>query len=249
MKNSTKILSATLVVAVVSTFGYVFLEKKAPFEATSAPAPVAVQKAVADQQEKTDPNQPLITVPESEYPIIGSHGSFWVYTNLGELYQNADIVAEINVVDQETVPIDIGDVSTCSQVSVVQVYKGDSVPSTLLVTEVGGVQDLSKLPKLDKPGSGQEPKNPQGMIEDTLEGSPVMKPGNSYVVFLTKNPNPKWGYNIVGSVQGKLKIDSKTKKIVNTVAPAYVTQDMFFLQRQFNGKDMIVAENLIKQAK
>ena len=250
MKIQLKIMSAALVVTLAATYGYTEWKKQetvADATKTESVMPVVNQTPGESKEENLED---LLTIPDNKYPIVGSHGVFWRFANIDELYENAEIVAEIQVLDQETVPVDVGAVSTRSQVEIKQVFKGEGVPQTLTVTEVGGVMDLSKLPKMDKPGSGLEPQNAQGFVETALESSPVMKSGNSYYVFLVQNPNSKWGYNIVGSVQGKLKIDHATKRIANTVEISLLKDDeTFFLQKQFAGKDKGEFELAMKKSK
>lgn len=248
MKIQLKVMSAALAVAVVATCGYVVWNKQ---ETASGPVNSESIKQETTQTtvvSKEDNLRDLLTIPDNKYPIVENHGTFWRFANIDELYQNAEIVAEIQVLDQETIPADVGAVSTRSKVAVQQVFKGQAVPSTLTITEVGGVLDQSKLPKMDKPGAGMEPKNAPKIVETALEGSPVMKSGNTYLVFLLQNPNSKWGYNIVGSVQGKLKIDNETKKFANTVDVNKLQEgETFFLQKQFAGKDKGEFERVIKK--
>lgn len=248
MKIQLKVLSAALAVAVVATSGYVVWNQQKTVSGPVNSESIKQEIKQTTVLSKQDTAHDLLTIPDNKYPIVENHGIFWRFANVDELYQNAEIVAEIQVLDQETVPVDVGSVSTRSKVAVKQIFKGQSVPSTLTITEVGGVLDQSKLPKMDKPGAGMEPKNAPTIVETALEGSPVMKSGNTYFVFLVQNPNSKWGYNIVGSVQGKLKLDNETKKLANTVDPKKLQEDeTFFLQKQFAGKDKGEFERAIKK--
>ncbi|MGZ4135004.1 MAG: hypothetical protein ACXVPC_07570, partial [Tumebacillaceae bacterium] len=239
MNSVTKTILASLVCSMCFVGCGVTQESQAPQSSTQTSTPAQksiVQQATASLPEsnvkKSESNSPV----EGTYPIVSSHGMFIQVGSLAELYQKADIIAEIQVVDQDIVPIDdLGLVSTRSTVDVKKTFKGDSALTSLRITESGGLVDLSKLPKLDKPGKGHEPANP-GIVDTAVEGSPVMKKGQTYLVFISKNSNPKWGYNIVGAVQGKLKIDGASGKVINTIDPAYANENMYFLQKQFVGK-------------
>jgi hypothetical protein len=196
-------------------------------------------------EKQNDQNSPV----EGTYPIISSHGMFIQYSTLTDVIKTAILIAEVKVIDQDIVSIDdAADVATRSNVEVIKTFKGDPTLTSLRITESGGLVDLSKLPKVDKPGKGHEPAN-LGIVDTALEGSPVMKKNQTYIVFVKQNPNPKWGYNIVGSVQGKLKIDGVSGKVLNTVDPHYVGEETFFLQKQFEGKDKSQVTNLIQSFK
>ncbi|PWK06244.1 hypothetical protein [Tumebacillus permanentifrigoris] len=242
MKRITKGLISAMVGA-IGLAGYAML-KPAQIPETS------VEKEVSVAQTSTDASTTETTstsdVIEGTYPIIGTHGMIESMSSAEEIFKYAEIIAEVKVLDQETIPVAIGEVSTRSSVNVIKTLKGDAAITSMQITEFGGLLDLSTIPNMDKPGDGKQHQPNTGIVESAFEGSPVMKKNQLYLVFLRKNPNPKWGYNIIGAVQGKLKIDGQTKKIINTVDSKYADEEIFFMQRQFAGKDKDEMEATVK---
>ncbi|PWK07882.1 hypothetical protein [Tumebacillus permanentifrigoris] len=192
-----------------------------------------------------------VAIDETTDPAVVTHASYEkLYSSVVELYQNSDLVAEVKVQDQETI---LGDtaasVQTLSHVLVKQVYKGDVNLKTVPITESGGISDFSKLKGNEVRSSGHE--KPAGIEEVTREGSPVIKPGYSYIVFLKDTKDPKWGFTITGSVQGKIRFDEGTGQILATVQNEIrnETGDLFFLQNEFAGKDKNSLVDEIKKTK
>ena len=178
-------------------------------------------------------------VKETDYPIVAGHASMAVYSNLEELRDNAVLIAEVKIKDQKTVYLSENppSVETWSEVDIKEVYKGDSNLKKTTITEFGGVIDMSKS-KGNEMRSDGAPIKSEPFIEDAVEGSPVMKKGNSYVVFL-KEGYEKGTYTIVGTVQGKIRIDDASNKGVVTIEPEHFAKhmDLFWFQRKFAGKD------------
>lgn len=187
---------------------------------------------------------------ETDYPIAEASGVFYkLFSDLKDLYQDSQIVAEVVVKDQKIVPVSDTSVSTLSEVTVSKVFKGDQNITSLVISEFGGPVDLSTVREKykDKPGDGKVMGNP-GIVEQALEGSPPMKTGNTYIVFVKKN-DQTGNYHITGSIQGKVKIDMSKNKAVTTVDEHHLEEKTFFLQKQFAGKDkndIIQAINSIK---
>ena len=184
---------------------------------------------------------------ETNYPIMYSSASFAkTYDNLEELYKEAVIVAEVKVKEQR-INQDDSSAQTYSDVIITKLYKGEKNIKELTIVEIGGPLDLSKIPQLDKPGKGEEPYQGR-IVEDTLEGSPTMKKGNKYVVFLRKNTDSNL-YTILGSVQGKIKIENN-EELVSTVQSEYIENgNLFFLQKKYAGKDKLKLEEDINKVK
>ncbi|HBI03649.1 MAG TPA: hypothetical protein DDY49_06435 [Paenibacillaceae bacterium] len=184
---------------------------------------------------------------ETNYPIMYSSASFAkTYDNLEGMYKEAVIVAEVNVQEQR-VKQDDSSAQTHSDVIITKLYKGEKNIKELTIAEIGGPLDLSKTSQLDKPGKGKEPYQGR-IVEDTLEGSPTIKKGNKYIVFLRKNIDSNL-YTILGSVQGKIKIESN-EKLVSTVQSEYIENgNLFFLQKKYAGKDKVKLEEDINNVK
>ncbi|PWK12829.1 hypothetical protein [Tumebacillus permanentifrigoris] len=171
---------------------------------------------------------------ETSLPTTESSASIGkLYHNDKEMFKEADIVALVKVNEQEVVSHSDSLVTTKSQVSIEQAFKGKG-PSGLLISELGGPVDFSKIPDIGKSSDGK-PKQ-TGVMETTIEGSTVMKKGHSYFVFLKQNPDAQWGYNILGSVQGKFRYDDEKNMAVTTVAESHFKEELFFLQKEHAGK-------------
>ncbi|ASS74809.1 hypothetical protein CIG75_07335 [Tumebacillus algifaecis] len=186
-------------------------------------------------------------VKESEYPITVGNASMQTYDTLESMYNRAVIVAEIKVQNQETIYTSENppSVLTCSNAVIKQIFKGDKSLKTVKISETGGVVDMSKS-KGNEMRSDGKPLKSEPFVESTIEGSPVMKKGNTYLVFL-KESAPGDPYTIVGSVQGKIRIDDVSNKGVVTIDPERFAKqmDLFWLQRKFAGKDTVeIAQTL-----
>jgi len=190
---------------------------------------------------KTGDNSVYVYSPESEYEIKSTAASFNKnYASLKELYKEADLVAKVKVENhrfQEKEDL----VYTISQLQLLKVYKGDSRIKSVQVYEMGGQVDTSKM-NLPEKDFDQEKKNTAShIVESALEGSPTMRSGNQYLVFLKKYPGQDY-YNIVGSVQGKIKMD-KNNQFVGTVTEERIKKDeLFFLQKNYSGKNIVQLE-------
>jgi hypothetical protein len=203
----------------------------------------------------------IIYSKETDLPVVSSEGLFVTkFNNLETMYSAADIVAEIKVNDQNVTPLQEWNVYTTSNVEVIKTYKGDSTIKNLLIAETGGPVDMTgfKEKYKNKPGAEIQKDNPT-IVESTLEGVPVMKKGNSYLVFLQKSlqiegtevPDTlKNGYYTVkGSIQGKIKLDKGINKAVATVNPEKINEDIHFFQKMFAGKDIATLDNEIQKLK
>ncbi|HBI04394.1 MAG TPA: hypothetical protein DDY49_10260 [Paenibacillaceae bacterium] len=186
--------------------------------------------------------------PESEYDVNYSAASFSKnYDSIEELYQEADLVARVKVTNHNFQQ-EGGLVHTVSNAQLLKVYKGDSRLKTVKVYEVGGQVDPAKLNLPEKEFDQGNKTTSQKIVEDTLEGSPTMRSGNHYVVFLKKYPGQDF-YNVVGSVQGKIKMD-KNNQLVGTVKEERVKKDeLFFLQKDYSGKNADQLEKQINKLK
>lgn len=176
--------------------------------------------------------------PESQYPVFPSSASFHkLYNNGKELYKEADLVAKVEVKNHRFEQQG-SLVSTYTDVQLLKVYKGDSKLQMVKVCEFGGLLNTQELNLPQKEGEppAENGSGKQGMVESTLEGSPTMRSGNQYIVFLKKDPDQGF-YTIVGSVQGKIKIDDKKNLVLGTVKEDRVKKDdLYFLQKKYVGK-------------
>jgi hypothetical protein len=192
---------------------------------------------------KSAGNAAYVYSPESEYDVNYSAASFSKsYASVEELYKEADLVARVKVTNHNFQQ-EGGLVHTVSQVQLLKVYKGDASLKTVKVYEMGGQVDPTKLNLPEKEFDQGQERAAQKIVEDTLEGSPTMRSGNHYILFLKKFPGQDF-YNVVGSVQGKIKMD-QNNQLVGTVKEDRVKKDdLFFLQKNYSGKN---AEQLEKQ--
>lgn len=186
--------------------------------------------------------------PESEYEVNYSAASFREnYDSVEELFEAADLVARVKV-KNHNFQQEGGLIHTASNVQLLKVYKGDSAIKTVNVYEMGGQVDPAKLNLPEKEFDQGNKNTSQKIVEDTLEGSPTMRSGNHYIVFLKKFPGKDF-YNVVGSVQGKIKMD-KNNQLVGTVKEDRVKKDeLFFLQKNYSGKNADQLEKRIDKIK
>ncbi|MFD2169671.1 hypothetical protein [Tumebacillus lipolyticus] len=182
----------------------------------------------------------VVYEPENTYPVVSNHGSMQTYPDMKSVLNRAELVAAIQIKEQETIQQSQSSVGTRSKAMIQEVFKGDESlkNTTILISEDGGIMDPSKV-------TGNEtridPKNPpaetKGMVEIALDGSTVMKQNQRYFVFLRKSGNEENGYNVVGVVQGKIKI-GEADRLVATVDPKEMKEQSvkFWIQSQFAGK-------------
>lgn len=178
-------------------------------------------------------------VKESDHPIAFGSGSMQTYGSLQSLNENSVLVAEVKIIDQDTVYISQNppSVETWSEAEIKQVFKGTESRETVTIIEFGGVIDQSKSTGNEMRSDGA-PRKTEAIIESALEGSPVMKMGNTYIVFLKRSGTDK--YSITGSIQGKIRISDTTNKGVVTIDPEVFAEhmnDLFWFQRKFAGKE------------
>lgn len=189
--------------------------------------------------------------PESSYSIYSSSASFSkMYSSTEDLYKDADLVAKVEVKNHRFEQ-NGSMVSTYSDVQLLKVYKGDFALKMVKVYEIGGLLNTAQLnlPQKDGEPVTQNGSAKQEVVENTLEGSPTMRSGNHYIVFLKKNSGQEF-YNIVGSVQGKIKIDEKKNVAVGTVKEERVNKDnLYFIQKKYAGKNANDLEMDIKSMK
>jgi len=201
----------------------------------------------------------IIYSKETDLPLVASDGLFkTLYSDLKQMYSVAYIVAEIKVSDQNVLQTGESHSDTISNVEVINMYKGDKNLTNLLIAESGGPVDMTGFYEKykDKPGDNVKRENPP-IVESTVEGVPVMKKGNSYIVFLNKVPQAeavgapetlKNGYYIVvGSIQGKIKLDKSINKAVATVIPEVINEEKHFFQKLFAGKDINTLKSEIEK--
>jgi len=246
MKNRVKILLLLIAIVVISIYSYKNITQSREGNITktsySSGKKIALSTDIKDnlnKKELAETDYSSSFSSETQLPMVNSEGYLLItYNNVLELYVNAEIVALVKVKNENVFFTSDTSVATTSTADVKQIYKGDMEIKELKITEVGGPIDLSKLPKVDKPGDGKVVN--QGLVEETFEGSVVMKNNNTYLVFLKKCSDSSYGYNVLGSVQGKIKIEEETKKALITVSKENFdeTQSLFFLQKQFGGNNI-----------
>lgn len=188
-------------------------------------------------------NQKFLYSSDSDYRIVSGVVMFTeTFTDVEGLAENAAIIAEAEVISQESNPnYERLDVYTVSELRLAKVYKGDvEEDDTVSVLETGGEFDEREAAKYfsGKPGFdlNDDLGNPDpGIVTIGIEGSIPMKEGNKYFVFLTEDDDDV--YNIVGSVQGKIKINDE-ETLVSQVSSEVIKHgnDLFFLQENYAGE-------------
>lgn len=183
---------------------------------------------------------------DSDYRIVSGEVMFAeTFTDVEGLAENADIIAEAEVISQKSNPnYERLDVYTVSELRLTRVYKGDvEIGDTVSVLETGGEFDEREASRYTSGKPGSELKDDlgePGIITIGIEGSIPMKEGNKYFVFLTENRDDV--YNIVGSVQGKIKINDE-KTLVSQVSSEVIKHgnkhsNLFFLQENYSGENI-----------
>lgn len=182
--------------------------------------------------------------PESPYPVVKTTGCVaQMFPSVKGLYDEADLVAKVEVKEHQFQQKGIT-VHTLSHVTVSKLFKGDPKVHQMTISEFGGLVDTSKEAVIR---FGYKETKIKGLIEDTLEGSPTMRKGNQYIVFLKKDPDQDF-YTIVGNIQGKIKIDAKSNVGVATVDEERIMADeMFILQKYYTGKKIDELETEIEK--
>ncbi|AWX58790.1 MULTISPECIES: hypothetical protein [Brevibacillus] len=197
--------------------------------------------------------QSFLYSSDTDYKIVSGEVSFReTFHSVKGLAENADIIAETEVISQKNNPnYERLDVYTVSELRLTKVYKGDvEIDDTVSVLETGGEFDEREVAKYfsGKPGSqsGNDDLGDPGIIAVGIAGSIPMKQGNTYFVFLTEDDDDV--YNIVGSVQGKIKINSENS-LVSQVSPETIDQhgDLYFLQESYSGQNISELRNEVEQ--
>lgn len=199
-------------------------------------------------------------VAENTYQTVNNQGNINLYPDFKALFEKADLVAEVQIQDQDTLQVSDSSVETRSKAKVKEVWKGDRSFKEIAITEYGGIRDLSSMTGNEKRSDpNNQPKENKGFVEVTLEGSTVMKPIQKYIVFLYKINTVRPGtpvdglqdFTPVGVVQGKIKVDEKDM-LVSTVDPKVVDQEKetYDLIRNFAGKNKkALTDELLKLGK
>ncbi|MGK5512281.1 hypothetical protein ACSNN5_29815 [Brevibacillus formosus] len=192
-------------------------------------------------------NQNFLYSSDSDYRIVSGEAMFTeTFTNVEGLAKNADIIAEAEVISQENnANYERLDVYTVSELKLTKVYKGDvEIDDTVSVLETGGEFDEREAAKYfaGKPGAKlvNDDNGEPRMTSVGIEGSIPMKEGNKYFVFLTEDKDDV--YNIVGSVQGKIKINDE-ETLVSQVSLEVIEHgnkhnNLFFLQENYSGENI-----------
>ncbi|NTU21563.1 hypothetical protein HPY28_14665 [Brevibacillus sp. HB1.2] len=200
--------------------------------------------------------QSFLYSSDSDYRIVSGEAMFTeTFTDVEGLAENADIIAEAEVISQENNPnYERLDVYTVSELRVTKVYKGDvEIDDTVSVLETGGEFDEREAAKYfaGKPGSKlvNDDNGEPRMTSVGIEGSIPMKEGNKYFVFLTEDKDDV--YNIVGSVQGKIKINDE-ETLVSQVSLEVIEHgnkhnNLFFLQENYSGENISELRNEVEQ--
>ncbi|TCP58280.1 hypothetical protein EV586_102734 [Tumebacillus sp. BK434] len=192
----------------------------------------------------------IVYEPENTYPIVNNHGNMMTYPDLKTMYEKADLVAVVQVNDQTTIKLGETSVGTRSNAVLKEIYKGEGSArgTSIVISEDGGIFDPSQVKGNEtRIDPNHPPTEIKGLVEIALDGSTVMKSNQQYFVFLRKSGNPENGYNVVGVVQGKIKI-SEGEQLVATVDPKEFKEHpaKFILQSQFAGKSK---QELVKKVK
>ncbi|OUQ85192.1 hypothetical protein B5G50_28250 [Brevibacillus brevis] len=196
--------------------------------------------------------QSFLYSSDTDYRIVSGEAMFTeTFTGVKGLAENADIIAEAEVISQKNNPnYERLDVYTVSELRLTKVYKGDvKIDDTVSVLETGGEFDEREVTKYFSGKRGFELNDNLGdprIITVGIAGSIPMKEGNTYFVFLTEDDDDI--YNIVGSVQGKIKINSENT-LVSQVSPETIDQhgDLYFLQENYSGQNIAELRNEVEQ--
>ncbi|TKI58388.1 hypothetical protein E8L90_24980 [Brevibacillus antibioticus] len=197
--------------------------------------------------------QSFLYSSDSDYRIVYGEAYFSkAFTDVEGLAENADIIAEAEVISQESHPeYENLSVYTVSELRLTEVYKGNvEIDDTVSVLETGGEFDEREVAKYipsGKPGS-RSGNDDLGVITQGIEGSVPMKEGNKYFVFLTEDDDDV--YNVVGVVQGKIKINSENT-LVSQVSPETIDHgkqhgDLYFLQENYSGLNISELRNEVE---
>lgn len=184
---------------------------------------------------------------ENTYQTVNNHGNINLYPDLRTLFEKADLVAEVQIQEQDTLQVSDSSVETRSKANVKEILKGDNTFKKIAITEYGGIRDLSTMKgNENRSDPNNLPKENKGFVEVTLEGSTVMKPNQKYIVFLYKTNTVRPGtpvdgfqdFTPVGVIQGKIKVDEKDM-LISTVDPELVkhNKEAFTLTHSFAGKN------------
>ncbi|TQK62868.1 hypothetical protein FB479_104183 [Brevibacillus sp. AG162] len=199
--------------------------------------------------------QSFLYSSDSDYRIVSGEAYFReTFTDVEGLAENADIIAEAEVISQVYHPeYEYLSVYTVSELRLTKVYKGDvEIDDTVSVLETGGEFDEREAAKYipsGKPGT-RSGNDDLGVITQGIEGSVPMKEGNKYFVFLTEDDDDV--YNVVGSVQGKIKINDKNT-LLSQVSPEVIEHgnkhhnNLYFLQENYSGEDISELRNEVEQ--
>ncbi|WP_429841824.1 hypothetical protein [Brevibacillus sp. FIR094] len=193
---------------------------------------------------------------DSDYRIVSGEAMFTeTFTTVEDLAENADIIAEAEVISQENNPnYERLDVYTVSELRLTKVYKGDvEIDDTVSVLETGGEFDERETAKYFAGKSGSKLVNDDlgepRITSVGIEGSIPMKEGNKYFVFLTEDKDDV--YNIVGSVQGKIKINDENTLVsqvsLEVIEHGNKHNNLFFLQENYSGEDISELRNEVEQ--
>lgn len=186
--------------------------------------------------------------------IVTGEGFFaQTFTDVAGMTQDADVIARVKVINQETRPAyEVGTVHTRSELEVVKVMKGNVDSGDVIpLLETGGKYDEregAKYISSKKPGSGKA----KGMITRGIEGVVPIEKGNEYIVFLNLNEgDAERNYHLVGSIQGKIKV--KDNLLVSHLSPEAIKHgekhdDLHFLPEKYAGKPVSELETVIKSA-
>ncbi|MFA4133590.1 MULTISPECIES: hypothetical protein [unclassified Brevibacillus] len=196
--------------------------------------------------------QSFLYSSDTEYRIVSGEAMFTeTFTDVEGLAENADIIAEAEVISQKNNPnYERLDVYTVSELRLTKVYKGDvEIDDTVSVLETGGEFDEREVTKYFSGKRGFELNDNLGdprIIMVGIGGSIPMKEGNTYFVFLTEDKNDV--YNIVGSVQGKIKINNENT-LVSQVSLETIDQhgNLYFLQESYSGQNISELRNEVEQ--
>ncbi|MFF2529147.1 hypothetical protein ACFVS2_09565 [Brevibacillus sp. NPDC058079] len=200
-------------------------------------------------------NQNFLYSSDSDYRIVSGEAMFTeTFTNVEGLAKNADIIAEAEVISQENnANYERLDVYTVSELRLTKVYKGDvEIDDTVSVLETGGEFDEREVAKYFAGKRGSKVNDDLGEPRITsvgIEGSIPMKEGNKYFVFLTEDKDDV--YNIVGSVQGKIKINDENTLVsqvsLEVIEHGNKHNNLFFLQENYSGENISELTNEVER--
>lgn len=234
--------SAILVLFAACAFAAACADASESLESVNTPTQ---SRAIAVEAATTTPipTPPCDPVPTPK-PASGP-GAFAdlaeLYQSLDELVLGSDLIVVVTVQDTESIVYERLPF-TIATLNVENSLLGDETAATIRVVETGGpLQGQSK----EEPGTLSDP------VDLTVNGVPVMQPGERWLLFLGRydfEPVAGDAYSVLGVFQGKFLIGADTC-IDFTGPPQSLDSIEFTMPAAFNGLPLSDIVGQIEHAK